>query len=107
MTATTVRVLVALDVPADQAQDIPDLLASVHARLIDEAGYLDPDDRPITPVRVVTAISDSLDPINAGTLGSAFEVGMEGAPEESLHWDECPVVSGTIEAEILACTCEG
>lgn len=46
------RILIAIDVADDLCEDMADTLASVTARLEDEAGYLD-DGRPVTPSRLV------------------------------------------------------
>lgn len=77
---TTVRVLVAIDVPAEQAENPEDLLASIEARLIDEAGYLDTGD-PVSPVRVtVTFVEDStvLTPVE---LSHVYNVGVDGVED--------------------------
>lgn len=75
----TVRVLVALDIPAAQAADREDLIDSIHARLADEAGYLDAGD-PIVPTEVVVTIVDDDTPIDAVVLGGIYEVGVDGVP---------------------------
>lgn len=79
ITSTPTRVLVALDVPSDQAENVPDLLASVVARVADEAGYLDSGD-PVMPERVVATVVNDSTPLTAATLRGAYEVGIEGAP---------------------------
>lgn len=76
------RVLVAIDVHPDQATDVNDVVASVYARVCDEAGYLDGGD-PITPSAVtVTTVTDT-EPLDARTLRGVYEVGVEGAGEWS------------------------
>lgn len=77
-----VRVLVALDVPADQATDVEDLLASVTARVAQEAGYLDSGD-PVMPHVVVATVVTRPDDVllDADTLRGAYEVGIEGAAD--------------------------
>lgn len=77
LTTPTVRVLVALDVPAEQAADVFDLVDSVRARLTDEAGYLR-DGSPVTPTEVViTTVADDT-PLNVAALRGIYEVGVEG-----------------------------
>ena len=73
----TVRVLVAIDVPASQATDRDDLVESIRARLIDEAGYLDNGD-PITPTAVVLAVTADATVLDSRALAGAYEVGVEG-----------------------------
>lgn len=72
---STVRVLVALDIPAAQAADPDDLLASVVARLDGEAGYLDTGDAvtPVAPVRAV--IVDDDEPLQTLDLTGIYYVG--------------------------------
>lgn len=74
------RVLIALDVTAAQAADIPDLLASVYSRLCDEAGYLDTGD-PVMPIALALTMVGDTGPLDAATLRGVYEVGIEGAPE--------------------------
>jgi hypothetical protein len=100
-TTETVRVLVALDVPLAQARDVDDLLASVYARLCDEAGYLDPDDEPVTPTNVVVGIVDDDTLLSRFGLEGIYEVGVDGLPD--IHADTCAIAQGTD----VNCTCEG
>lgn len=90
MNPTTVRILVALDVPADQLQEVyPDLSAlfgshhhaadlaeSVSARLSE---FYPANDGYVTPL-VVTAVAVDSDcrPISEADLRGLYEVGVEG-----------------------------
>lgn len=76
-----VRVLVAIDVTAEQAADRSDLMESVYARLADEAGYLGGGGEPITPVNLVVTLTDDTDDLTPRTLAGAYAVGIEGAEE--------------------------
>lgn len=71
------RVLVALDVTEADAADADDLLASVRARLEDEAGYLD-DGTPIIPTGLTLALTDDGTPLQQHALAGAYEVGIDG-----------------------------
>lgn len=77
----TVRVLVALDIPAAQATDENDLLRAIEARVEGEAGYLDVDGGPVTPTGVVAAIvpvdadDTENEPLTAQRLQGIYEVG--------------------------------
>lgn len=72
-----VRVLVAIDVPAEQANDPADLLASIEARLIDEAGYLDTGD-PVSPTSVTVTFVEDTTVLTAADLTGIYNVGVEG-----------------------------
>ncbi len=101
ITTETVRVLVAIDVPVEQARDIDDLLASVYARVCDEAGYLDPDDAPITPVSVCVGVVADDTILTRNGLEGVYEVGIDGVND--FHEDACAIAQGTD----VNCTCEG
>lgn len=74
----TRRVLVAVDLPVEQTTDDPaDVLASIHARLADEAGYLDSGE-VLTPTQVVVAFVDDTTEISPLDLRGIYEVGVEG-----------------------------
>lgn len=79
----TYRILVAIDVRDDQVidEDTADLCASIEARVKDEAGYLEPDGAPITPVDVTVSyveVSDELPQLTPAGLAGIYEVGVEG-----------------------------
>lgn len=77
LAADTVRVLVAIDVPVEQAADAADLIASVKARLIDEAGYLNSGD-PVSPTKVTLALVEDTTPLTTSDLAGIYFVGVEG-----------------------------
>lgn len=77
MASSTVRVLVALDVTLAQARDEDDLVASVVARVADEAGYLNDGD-PVNPTAVVAAVIHDDTVISPSDLAGIYEVGVEG-----------------------------
>jgi hypothetical protein len=98
--SATVRVLVALDVPTAQAADVEDLLASVEARLADEAGYLE-DGSPVTPSAVVVTYVHDDTWLTPTALSSVYEVGIDGV--DDVHYDpSCP----RYEGDAGDCTCE-
>lgn len=70
------RVLIALDVPDADAADPVDLIASVRARLFEEAGYLDPDGRPIVPDALTLAIVGEATPLADDELAGIYNVGL-------------------------------
>lgn len=75
----SIRILIALDVADEQATDPNDLLASVRARLDDEAGYLE-DGSPIVPegLTVTLLAGDPGRSLDADELAGVYEVGIEG-----------------------------
>lgn len=77
-TRDSVRVLVALDVPAHFADD-PTMTECIVARLADEAGYLQDGAVPITPTSVVAVCIEDDTPLDSQTLNNAYVVGIEGA----------------------------
>lgn len=77
LTTSTVRVLIALDVPAEQAANRDDLIESVRARLIVEAGYLD-DGSPVMPSAVTLALVDDDTTLDARALEGVYNVGIDG-----------------------------
>lgn len=76
------RVLIALDVPDADAADPADLLASVRARLADEAGYLD-DGRPIVPDALTLVVAgEAFTTLAEHELAGIYNVGLDGLPED-------------------------
>lgn len=77
------RVLIALDVPDADAADPVDLIASVRARLFEEAGYLDPDGRPIVPDALTLVVAgEAFTTLTENELAGIYNVGLDGLPED-------------------------
>lgn len=71
-----VRVLIALDVTASQAANVNDLLATIHARLCDDAGRLDGGNSVVPIALILTTVGDT-GPLDAATLRDVYEVGIQ------------------------------